>query len=240
MTILTQYSGAINSAALYDSLVQDVYTLTARPDLVAETAVAVRKATMKAHQADFWKSDIVINPQFTLPSPATDLTAPSSRYSINLADPSSFPLLRKVAYIKQYIPPTGETPIITSGWDTLLSYGICNSRQTNYDECSAESVIDDYHIERTNYWYQAGKQVLLRIFEPVLYVAIGYYAYPNVTPATYNSWIANDYPDLIVEEAAATVFRMIGKLDESAAYASNWRDNLHSITMAQVTVSTNN
>lgn len=239
MAIIVQPTGSINSATLYAELIANIITLTNRPDLIGETALALRKATMKAHQADFWKSDVVICPQYTLPIPITDPAAPSSRYVIPLNDPVNFALLRKVAWIKEYINPAGQSPNpFISGWDTLIgTYGRAQ-RQANYDECSPESVVDSYNMERTNYWYQAGKQVALRTFAPIQYAVIGYYAYPNVTPVSYNSWIGNEFPDILVEEAASTVFRMIGKVDESAAYANNWPINLHTITMAQVTVST--
>lgn len=44
--------------ASLNSLVSDVYTLTNRPDLVAETALAVKKATLKMHHVDFFARDI--------------------------------------------------------------------------------------------------------------------------------------------------------------------------------------
>lgn len=238
MAIITQVSGAIQPSVLYAQMLADIYTITNRPDLIAETQLALRKATVKAHSADFWKGDIAIVPKYILPTPIVDVTQPSSRFSINLADPANFPNLRKVAYIKEYINPAGQVSSAVSGWDTLIANYGTSPRQRNYDECSPEAVIDDYGTERTNYWYQAGKQVSLRVYSPILYATFGYYAYPNATPTGYNSWIANEFPDLIVEEAASTVFRMIGKADESAAYASNWATNLHQLTMSQVTVGT--
>jgi hypothetical protein len=239
MVTVVQQIGAVNSAALYAQLVADVYTLTNRPDLVAETALAIRKATLKAHNADFWVSDIVVVPQLTLPTAVTDPSQASSRYVLNLNDPATFPRLRKVSYIKPYISPTGMTQVPgVSGWDSLLSYGAGAITQKNYVEVTASSVVDDYGLERTNYWYQAGKQVNLRIYTQVLAVVLGYWAYPDITSVAYNSWIASEYPDLIVEEAASNVFRMIGKFDEAQAYASNWQANIRTITAAQITVDT--
>jgi hypothetical protein len=37
----------------------DVITITNRPDLVAETLLAVKKATLKMHQLDFFYKDLV-------------------------------------------------------------------------------------------------------------------------------------------------------------------------------------
>jgi hypothetical protein len=39
-------------------LISDVYTMTNRPDLVNETRLAVKAATLKAHQSDFYPKDI--------------------------------------------------------------------------------------------------------------------------------------------------------------------------------------
>jgi len=44
--------------ATFSELCSDVYILTNRPDLVAETKLAVRAATLKAHQSDFYPKDL--------------------------------------------------------------------------------------------------------------------------------------------------------------------------------------
>ena len=44
--------------ATFSELVADVYVITNRPDLVAETKLAVRMATLKAHQSDFYPKDL--------------------------------------------------------------------------------------------------------------------------------------------------------------------------------------
>jgi len=43
--------------ATLNSLMDDVYILTNRPELVAETRLAVKKATLKLHQLDFFAKD---------------------------------------------------------------------------------------------------------------------------------------------------------------------------------------
>lgn len=44
--------------ASLNELITDVYTLTNRPDLVAETKLAVKKATLKMHHSDFYTKDL--------------------------------------------------------------------------------------------------------------------------------------------------------------------------------------
>jgi hypothetical protein len=38
------------------TILTDVYELTGRPDLVAETTLAVKNATLKAHHLDFFRA----------------------------------------------------------------------------------------------------------------------------------------------------------------------------------------
>lgn len=44
-------------ASLTD-LINDVYTITNRPDLIAETKLAVKQATLKMHQVDYFPKDL--------------------------------------------------------------------------------------------------------------------------------------------------------------------------------------
>lgn len=44
--------------ANFSELLADVYTITNRPDLIAETKLAVKQATLKMHQSDFYPKDV--------------------------------------------------------------------------------------------------------------------------------------------------------------------------------------
>ena len=44
--------------ASFTSLLNDVYTITNRPDLIAETKLAVKQATLKMHQSDYYPKDL--------------------------------------------------------------------------------------------------------------------------------------------------------------------------------------
>jgi len=186
------------SAASYQQLIQDVYTLTGRPDRAAETALAVRKATLKYHLADLWKNDLTTS-LITVPVivAGSDM---SYRYALDLTQSAQFPLFRKMSNIVEYNAlPTG------------LEY--------KFKEYDADNILDDYRVERLNYWYQMGKQVTLRCDKILVQLAAQYWAFPNVVPATYNSWIADENPDFISSEAAAHVFAAVGKADEAARFA---------------------
>ena len=62
-------------------------------------------------------------------------------------------------------------------------------------------------------------ELVLKAHIELTEVQLTYYEFPEVASATYASWIANRYPDLVVERAAAEVFKAIGKDDEAAKYS---------------------
>jgi len=201
------------SAATYAAIVADVYSLTARPDLVAETAIAVRKATMKFHLAETFKNDISIA-IVTLPVLSSNGDV-SFRYTLDLTNTATYPFYRKVAYIKEYNAiPTGQ--------------------EIQFKEKDITSLLDNYQLEDINYWTQQSMQVSLRCNKVLTQLAVGYYRYPDVTPITYTSWIADQYQDAITEEACAAVFKAIGKDSEYQRLAANFVDNLHLLQMTQI------
>ena len=172
----------------FASIVADVITLTNRPDLVNETNLAVRAATLKAHQFDDWVKDLR----------EQSIQFATSDYYQSLDYKSIFPLWRKPKYNRKY----DNTPY-TGGPTDFLTY------------IPPEKVVDEYGLNRTNIYYVAGSQVQIRTEEPYQYFICGYYANPDVTIANYNSWIANDHPFAIIYEAAAVIIKAVG-LDEQA------------------------
>ena len=101
--------------ALFTSIVNDVYEITNRSDLVAETSLAVRQATLKLHQRDFYAKDLVESRvQFV-----------TAAYYQSLAYASLFPSFRKLSYLRKYEngAPTDFLELITPT-NTLDSYGI--------------------------------------------------------------------------------------------------------------------
>lgn len=56
--------------ATLSEMIGDVYTITNRPDLISETALALKQATLKMHQTDHYPKDI-FETGITFPTPAT-------------------------------------------------------------------------------------------------------------------------------------------------------------------------
>ena len=82
-------------AVTLETLIDEVYTITNRPDLAAETKYAVISATIKAHNTDEFIPDIVQ----VVTSPTYD--ADLDLYQIQLAE-APFVRLRKVLAVNTY------------------------------------------------------------------------------------------------------------------------------------------
>lgn len=183
--------------ALMQGIINEVYLITKRPDLISETQAAVARATMKLHALDVFNQDltsVVLNSGTTPALPVqTDY-----HYSIDL---SSFTRLRNIAYVRDYASPlTGS--------------------ETEYEALSPMNIFDEYQLERYNYFYRAGTALKLRSSKQLSSIQIGYFQFPIVDGATYASWIASVYPQAIQDEAAATIFRSIGKDEEFQRYTA--------------------
>lgn len=180
--------------AAFTALVDDVYTITNRPDLVAETSLAVRTATLKLHQSEFYPRDLV----------ESHVVFDTPDYFQVLAYKSLFPGFRALSYARKYEggEPTGILDVITP---------------TN--------TLDSYGISKENVCYLAGEVIQIRSNTEFSEMLLGYYNNPVTLPDDYSSWISDLYPFAIITEAASTVFKMIGKDEETAMYrqlAGEW------------------
>lgn len=212
-------------------LSNEVYILTNRPDLVAETRVAVRKAIMKFHSADTFKRDLKVTrlQMSTYPKTAVD----QFRWSILLSEfGGQFRRPKSLIYPPELSPPTFvPAPLLD------ISVGI--SWQREYTEVTQDTIFDRYSAERLNYYYIAGNSLTIKSAFDVDYLDFWYYVYPvyNYLPNgdyTVGSWIVDQYPDAIIEEAAGTVFKMIGKDDEHNRYAQLFAENIAIVRMTDV------
>jgi len=186
-------------------LIQEVYTLTGRPDLVDRTASAVRSATLKMHQKDFWYKDLF----------ETGISFSASEYFQQFAYRTLLPRWRAVKYIREY-DATFSTP------------------GKFFELVPPAKVVDEYGLSRENIFYIAGEEVDIRSSTPFQYCLLGCYLNPDITDAGYNSWIALDHPYAIVYEAAATVFKGIGKDDESAQMREIVKEQVEMLTADSV------
>jgi hypothetical protein len=170
------------------SLVNDVFTLTNRPDLVSETTLAVRNATLKAHSSDFYAKDLFeTGIQFDY-----DLAQQSLEYK------QLIPRWRALKYIRKCT----ENGVPREFLDLI----------------TPEEILDSYNATRSNVVYLAGVNLQIRTNCAWKYFLLACYLHPDVTPDKYCSWIAQDNPAAIQYEAAATVFKTIGYDEQAATY----------------------
>lgn len=176
------------------SLVADVYSLTNRPDLVGETQLAIRAATLKAHGSDFYYKDLF----------ETGIQFDFSLNQQTLAYKDLIPRWRSLSYLRRYEYTAGSGELLGCAGKFLTVI-------------TPESVLDSYSINRENVCYVAGLVLHIRALTASQYYLLGCYVYPDVTINGYSSWIADESPFAIVYEAAATIFKAIG-FDEQAAF----------------------
>jgi len=170
-------------------LIAEVYTITNRPDLVAQTLTAIRSATLKLHQSDYYYKDIR----------ETGVSFTTAEYLQQIEYRTLFPKWRALKYIR-------KTDVTGTEQGKLL------------DIIVPENILDDYKINRNDVCYVAGEVVQIRSSTQLQYTIVGRYDNPDITQAGYNSWIALDHPYAIIFEAASTVFKMIGDTDQFSAY----------------------
>jgi hypothetical protein len=174
--------------SLFSDTVDKVYTFTNRSDLVAETALAVRQATLSAHRSDFYPRDLT-EIQLTL--------TPDSIFQLDI--PTYFPSWRNFAYIRPY-DTTSQTPA-----PFLLSF------------LAPDAIFDEYLVEKVNVAYVAGTNLNIKLQGDYGGFLVGYYKNPVLSPdSSYDSWIASDHDAIIVLDAAIKIFGMIG-YEEAAA-----------------------
>lgn len=185
--------------AQLQSILDSVYELSKRPDLSAETLSRVKKATLKLHMSDFFVQD---KKKVTL----TLASSSTYRYTIDTTA-IEVPRFRKASYIRQYVfPATGY--------------------EKQYSLVESDEIFDEYLLEKTNYFYQAGSVINIRSNIELTQVNLGYFQYPNLVDESYFSWIADQTPQYIVEETLATLFGLIGKDTEARYYRALANENI--------------
>lgn len=181
------------SSDLFDSMIEDIYALTARPDLEGETMLALRAATNNSHFVDAFPRDMQ-TVEVLLPIPA---------YAAQLDIPTLFPRLRGL----------GEVRVL--GTDLLPQSSMAGSR---IEIIELGDVYDDYGSLKSNIAYVAGDKVNIRNSQLSYGYIVEAFLAPFVRRESYNSWIAQLYPDVILYWAASLVLSTNGNEEKAAKY----------------------
>ena len=190
----------------FSSLVADVMSLTNRPDLVNETNLAVKAATLKAHHSDDYIRDFS----------EYSITFSGADYYQSLDFKNVVPLWRKPRYIRKF-------NLDTSLPGDFLKY------------IEPEKVVDEFGASRQDIYYVAGSNIQIRSSNLLQYILVGAYCNPVVVPANFNSWIADDYPFAIIYEAAAIIFKTVGYDEQVPVYRQMVAEQLQLLKQHAVT-----
>lgn len=167
----------------------EVYAITNRPDLADRTLSAIRAATLKLHQMDFFSKDLF----------ETGLAFSAASYLQQLEYRTLIPRFRALKYIRKSD---------VNGADNLPFLDII----------TPEQVLDSYGVNRTDVCYQAGETLQIKSSTELQYIFLGCYLNPVITVSGFSSWIALDHPFAIIYAAAAQIFKSVGKDEEFQAY----------------------
>lgn len=175
----------------YSELLEEVRLITNRPDLVDETASAVRAATLKAHLSDYYSRDLY--------EEGVEFTGSSALQSLDL-----YKLISNFRTLKYFrrVDDAADTE------GTFLQI------------LTPEEIFDPYGVSRTDIAYVAGRILEIRAATPFQYGLLGCYVFPIVTEAGYSSWVADLQPYAIVYEACRKIFAITGQKDKLDIYTS--------------------
>lgn len=170
------------------TLITEVYGLTNRPDRVAETKSAVKAATLKMHQMDYWDRDIF----------ETGIQFVDSQFVQTWEVVNSFPRFRALKYLR--------------------SCDVLGTPITGFNIITPDAAFDSYKSERVNVAYLAGNAIKIKSLAAFQYMLVGIYQNPDITDSGFSSWIAVSHPYAIIFEAARVLFKNIGLDAEAAEY----------------------
>lgn len=192
----------------FQELVDEVISITKRPDLRSRTESAVKAATLKMHHSDFYYKDLV----------ETAVQFNQEFYLQNFVPSEVIPRYRKAKYIRIW---QGGAP---DGMPGIFLENI-----------QIENSMGQYQEVKTDVFYMAGQNLQIRTSCPLKHILFGAYVHPVVSPeAEYDSWIAREYPYAIVYEAARSIFYSIALTQQSQTYAQMTAEVLREISMSSV------
>lgn len=188
----------------FNSLVADVFTITNRRDLVEETQLAVRAATLQVHKADFFLKDLTeLTIQFT-----------SASYLQQIPYRTLFPRYRALSYLRKYNP----NYIQAQNTINLQALYYENGVGKEFEIISPDQIFDSYAAQRVDVCYLAGEMINVKSSTADSYAIMGVYQSPEVSTATkYSSWIADESPFAIIHTAASIVFGQVLSNQSKAA-----------------------
>jgi len=186
---------------LYDGMLEDIYTLTARRDLDAETELALRTATVNAHLCDAFPRDLFVS----------QVQLPNAAYMASLNIPTLFPGLRALSQIRPLDSNLQPAVLSPENQIAIIELG---------------DIYDDYGQLKNQVAYLAGDSVNVRSWFNSYGYLVSWFKAPMLRRADYNSWIAQLYPTVIIYWAASIVLDTNGNEAKAKKYM-DMTTNIH-------------
>lgn len=203
----------------YTEIYNAVVGLTGRADLITETQLAIQAATLRAHASDFYTRDMQ----------EAMLVFPAYQYSQQIILPDSLGRFRALKYVRKYDP---------SGTDSVTGLAT-GAAGEGFEILDPEDIFDSYSIDKENICTVAGDYANLKSSTATFaYCICGWYANPQIqllTDADFRSWICTSFPFAIIFEAAAIVFKTIGRDTENRTYREMSAEQVAMIRMSGIT-----
>jgi len=173
----------------FDELKEEVFIITDRRDLVAQTESAIKAATLKAHRSDFYSKDIH--------EQGVEFTTADFRQSLDyILLISNFRALKYVKRVEDENDDVGKF----------------------LDIITPENTLDTYGINKVDIAYVAGRVLEIRSSVEFTKILLGAYVLPIVRAGAYDSWVAEQNPFVIIYESARVIFKSIGYDEQSATF----------------------
>lgn len=173
----------------FNELLQEVYALTNRPDLVAESKSAIKAATIKAHHSDYYAKDLY--------ETGIQFDVEALRQSLDY--PSIITNYRTLSYVRRVVDEN-------------------DADGQPFTIATPAELMDSYGYNRTDIAYIAGRVLEIRSSVAFTKILLGCYVTPIVTEELYSSWVAELQPYAIIYEACRVIFTTIGYQEQSASY----------------------
>lgn len=190
--------------ATFAELQSDIIALTKRPDLVADTKLAIKAATLKAHQSDYYYKDLY----------ETGVQFATADHLQQLEYRSLFPRFRSMKYLRK-----SDISGMEGDFFNLLT---------------PAQVLDEYGLSKSDIYYVAGSAIQIKSSDTFQYALIGMYLNPDITEAGYSSWVAMDHPFYIVYEAAVSIFKTIGYDEQASLYSKMAAEQLQLVKTSNI------
>jgi hypothetical protein len=172
--------------AAFTDILEQVYSITRRSDLAAQSIDAVKAATLKLHTVNPLTQGAEYYPQDYFEQGVQFSTSDylqSFEYAGVISRFRTLDYIRKMDYDTSgsVLPGKFLTPI------------------------TPKEALDRYNVQKEDVCYLAGKAIQIKSSTLLQYVIVGCYIYPDTAQGTYTSWIADEFPYLVALEAAKIV-----------------------------------